>query len=134
MNKSSAQLASLARLRLYVAALAVMAIASQYSELGVARAGDRTQLVDMNVRLAAIASARSTRLPASSTSATTIAPASIAAMTAPSPTWPWRVPIVVLRLSRFEHVLHLSTNTVNANFWGVFDRGRGMYVRLSFHF
>lgn len=137
MNKWSAPLASLARTHLFVAAFAVMAIASQSGALGVARADDRTQswgVNVVNVRLAAIASARTSHVPASSPAAAGVVPTNIALMAAPSPTWPWRVPIALLRLSRYEHVLHLSTNTVNANFWGVFDRGRGTYVKLSFHF
>jgi hypothetical protein len=51
-----------------------------------------------------------------------------------APTFPWRLPIGVLRLAHVEKALHLHTSAVNASFWGVFDGGRGVFFKLTLHF
>jgi hypothetical protein len=119
---------------LRIAAIAVAMQALLVATPIIARADGAAQIAGVNRRLVTIVRSA----PAySRVSGLLVDAPQFAALPRPSgarPPLPIRIPIALLRVSRLERVLHVRTSAVNANFWGVFDGGRGTFVKVTLHF
>lgn len=134
MDRSCARASRFRQFRFAIAAAVVAVLGTYASAPGVARADDRTQIAITNRRLVTIARSA---LPGARTCMCATETAQVWSNPdlsfAPS-SFPIRIPVALLRIGGYERALHLHTNTVNANFWGVFNGGRGTFVKLTFHF
>jgi len=111
------------------------AVALLFGQRDAALALGATQpLASVNKQLGAIALREPARPQTRATAALACAMCARPASSARTARSTVRIPMSLVRASRLERLLDFRSGVVSANFWGLFDRGRGIYVKYSIHF